>query len=120
MHRQTFIGLTFILAACGAFRVSNPQIELLGFDGCPNTGELRSALAKAVDDSQEVVYVDLTTLPPGDQRLRWGAPTILIDGSDLLGQTPGPNVALSCRTWPQGLPSVEELRHALEEHGEAK
>jgi hypothetical protein len=117
--RQTFIGVAFILAACGTPRVSPPRLELLGFDGCPNTGELRSRLVEAVGDSQEVVYVDLTTLPPGDRRLRWGAPTILMGGNDLFEKNPGPTAALSCRMWPEGLPSVEELRHALQEHGEA-
>jgi hypothetical protein len=69
---------------------------------------LEMALA-IVGRDPEFAEVDLTALPPDDPRLRFGAPTVLVDGEDLLGHTPRQERALSCRIYPEGLPSASEL-----------
>jgi hypothetical protein len=89
-----------------------PKIEFLYFDGCPNSPAMRARLedALAIVGLEPVfVDVDLSALPPDDPRLRFGAPTVLVDGKDLLGQTPHQERALSCRIYPDGLPSAAEL-----------
>lgn len=95
---------------------ATPRIELLGFDGCPNTGTTRARLAAALGAlgiSAQVHHVDQEALPPGDRRLGWPAPTILVEGRDLFG-LPGPaGSTLSCRVYPGGAPSVEEISEAL-------
>jgi hypothetical protein len=73
---------------------------------------MRARLEKAlamVGRGPVFVEVDLSALPPDDPRLRFGAPTVLLDGEDLLGQTPPHQRALSCRIYPDGLPTASEL-----------
>jgi hypothetical protein len=88
------------------------KIEFLYFDGCPNSPAMRARLEKALAIvGREPVYVevDLNALAPDDPRLRFGAPTVLVDGEDLLGHAPRRERALSCRIYPDGLPSASEL-----------
>jgi hypothetical protein len=76
------------------------KIEFLYFDGCPHSPAMRARLEMAlaiVGRDPEFAEVDLTALPPDDPRLRFGAPTVLVDGEDLLGHTPRQERALSCR-----------------------
>jgi hypothetical protein len=95
---------------------SSKHVEFLGFDGCPNTPELRKRLVVA-EPNIKIVDVDLMGLASSDARLGWGAPTILINGQDLFGVEPsGGNV--SCRNWSKGLPTVEEIIVALQEQEE--
>jgi hypothetical protein len=93
---------------------SSKHIEFLGFDGCPNTPELRKRLVEAVPNVV-IVDVDLMALPNGDARLGWGAPTILFEGKDLFGIPANKNGSVSCRNWSSGLPSVDEISSALKE-----
>lgn len=69
---------------------------------------LQDALAM-VGREPAFVDVNLGALPPGDARLRFGSPTILVDGVDLFGQPPTRDAALSCRVYPGGLPTAAEL-----------
>ena len=62
----------------------------------------------------EIIDVDLMSLPTGDSRLQWGAPTILIGGTDLFGIPPNKDANMSCRNWEHGLPTVDQIKHALE------
>ncbi|MDP7006010.1 MAG: hypothetical protein QF718_07360 [Phycisphaerales bacterium] len=108
--RTTILTLFLMAPSC----TSRQTVELLGFDGCPNTPELRKRLV-ASDPTLQIIDVDLMSLSSNDTRLGWGAPTILIDGKDLFGLEPsGGNV--SCRNWSSGLPSIEEIQEAVEEH----
>jgi hypothetical protein len=95
---------------------SAPRIELLGFGGCPNTRTMRSNAqdaVKALGISAEVHYVDQESLPAKDRRRGWPAPTILVDGRDLFGLPAPSDSTLSCRMYPGGAPSVEEIAAAL-------
>ena len=88
---------------------SQSTVVYLGFEGCPNTPELRERLVVAKPDIH-IIDVNLMTLEAGDVRLGWGAPTILIGGKDLFGEPASNNGSVSCRNWGGGLPSVEEIR----------
>lgn len=95
---------------------STPRIEVLGFDGCPNTRTTRAHVAealKALGISAQVHYVDQEALPSSDRRRGWPAPTILVEGRDLFGLPAPSDSTLSCRMYPGGAPSVEEIAAAL-------
>jgi hypothetical protein len=92
---------------------SQNSVEFLGFEGCPNTPELRSRLVEA-DSSLEIIDVNLMSLDEGDSRLGWGAPTILVNGEDLFGLQVSEHGSVSCRNWGEGLPSTAEIKTALE------
>ena len=105
---------TIYIVSLMAISCTSPQtVEFLGFEGCPNTPILRERLQHAAPN-YDIVEVDLIQLEQGDKRLGWGAPTILLDGRDLFGESSsGGNV--SCRAWAEGLPSVGAIRVALQE-----
>jgi hypothetical protein len=93
-----------------------PSIELLGFGGCPNTRTMRSNAQEAMRVlglSAEVSYIDQEALPANDLRRGWPAPTILVDGRDLFGLPAPSDSTPSCRMYPGGAPSVEEIAAAL-------
>lgn len=89
-----------------------PTVEFLGFDGCPNTPQLRAILEEASIDT-DIVDVDLMLLKKGDPRLGWGAPTILVDGKDLFGLEPSKGGSVSCRNWSSGLPTTSDIKQAM-------
>ena len=66
------------------------------------------------EPNMNIVDVDLMGLAGGDARLGWGAPTILVNGKDLFGVKGSESGSVSCRNWSAGLPSVIEIRTALE------
>ena len=92
---------------------SQKSVEFLGFEGCPNTPELRSRLVEA-DSNLEIIDVNLMSLNEGDPRLGWGAPTILVDGEDLFGLPASEQGSVSCRNWGDGLPTSAEINTALD------
>ena len=57
--------------------------------------------------------IDLEDLREGDPLLRYAAPTVLVDGRDLMGLPPRSRAALSCRLYPGGLPDAETLASRL-------
>jgi hypothetical protein len=119
MGRIVFLLSVATLLAAGSACTSSPRmsqadhkIEFLYFDGCPHSPAMRARLEQAlaiVGREPVFVEVDLNALPPDDPRLRFGAPTVLLDGEDLLGHAPLDKRALSCRIYPEGLPSASEL-----------
>jgi len=95
-----------------------PLIEILGFPGCPMTPDMtrlvRSACAEVVPRAV-ISSVDLSKLAPEDDRLRWAAPTVLVDGRDLFGSAPAAVPAIACRVYPGGLPNRSEIMGLLSE-----
>ena len=103
--RTMILTLFLMLTSC----TSQRTVEYLGFEGCPNTPELRQRLVDAHPDLH-IIDVNLMSLEPSDVRLGWGAPTILVGGKDLFGEPASDNGSVSCRNWGDGLPSVDEIR----------
>ena len=106
--------------ALGAKHVSEkthePPVELLGFPSCPNTPTIRKSLEAALaslGSDAKIVDVNLEGLPRNDRRRRWGAPTILVNGRDLMGLPPSAGHFLSCRVYPDGLPTAVEIVRRL-------
>ncbi len=91
-------------------------IEVLGFEGCPNTPVLRQAVEEAVASlgGQFVVrYVDQDALAADDVRRSWPAPTVLVNGSDLFGLASA-GAGPGCRMYAGGVPTAERVTRALE------
>jgi hypothetical protein len=93
----------------------HPRIDLVFFDGCPNAAEARENIQAAVG---------LVGLPPEAGWSEWdlasestpdsfrehGSPTVLVDGSDVTGPTPGAD-GMACRA--DGAPPPEVIAACL-------
>ncbi len=98
-----------------------PEVILLYDSDCPNVADCRTNLIKAFvasDKKPSWREIDRSSddAPP---RLRsYGSPTVLVNGSDVVGQKPGLDGA-SCRLYQSedggyvGVPSVEQIAASL-------
>lgn len=93
--------------------MSESQIELVYFDGCPNAEKARANLrevlagAGAARPWREWNLSDEAT---PERYRRYGSPTVLVDGEDVTGAAGG-NAAMACRA--DGVPSARTIREAL-------
>ncbi len=91
-------------------------IEVLGFQGCPNTPPLlantRAAVARLGLEAS-VTYINQETLPEGDLRRGWPTPTVLVDGRDLFGMPAPTSPSMGCRMYPGGAPGVDAIAERL-------
>ena len=94
-------------------KADNMKLQMLAFPSCPKAPELRDRLVSALNRlgiEREISDVNLEELDADDARLRYGAPTILLNGRDLMGAEPHRTGALCCRTYELGvLPDLEQL-----------
>ena len=93
------------------------KIEVLGFEGCPNTPQTRANVANAMKSiglAADVVYVDQMKLPDNDRRRGWPSPTVLVDGRDLFGMAEPRGAAMGCRMYKGGAPSEAEIADAMQ------
>ena len=104
-----------------AYLLENRQpvnLQFLSFPSCPNTPQLRQRLTKALAElgiDLKVTEVNLLELAKDDPRLCYGAPTVLVNGVDLMGRSPSDQPALRCRIYADGkLPSRQELVRRLQ------
>lgn len=92
------------------------KIEVLGFEGCPNTPQTKANVERAVASlglAANVAYVDQVKLPESDRRRGWPSPTVLVDGRDLFGMAEPNGPAMGCRMYQGGAPSEREIAAAL-------
>ena len=118
--------LALILTAlCGAqgpnAAPKQMALELLVFDGCPNSPKMAANLTAALKTmGLPAVFkkVDLRNLPKHDPRLGYGAPTILLNGQDLFGLKRNRTASsLSCRLYATGVPSAQTIAARLKIKG---
>lgn len=101
--------------------MSDREITLRYFDGCPNWQVARKRIEQALDQLGETGRVTLEQIESperADEVQFRGSPTTLIDGKDRFDAA-GPT-GLSCRVYEteaglQGAPSVEQLVAVIEE-----
>jgi hypothetical protein len=93
------------------------KVQLLSFPGCPNVDAARDALRRVLVSTGRSPYleeVDVTAPQTPEPLRRWGSPTILVDGTDVAGESPA---GCACRLYEdgenRGVPSDEIIRRAL-------
>ena len=97
-----------------------PEITLIYDANCPNASEARASLREALDRlglEPEWVEYDRATLGRQETFLRYGSPTILVDGADVAGETPTA-AAACCRIYSdvrrlRGAPRVGAIVDAI-------
>lgn len=95
------------------------RIELIYHRSCPNVAGARTALREALHRAgREPVWTEWERDAAGApvHASRYGSPTILVDGRDILGAVPGDGGA-SCRLYDsgrKGVPPVSAIIAALE------
>ena len=86
-----------------------PTIDLVYFDGCPHVSRARRNLRDAIAATgRSLVWSEwdlLAETTPAELR-RFHSPTILVDGEDVLGETPRA-LGMACRAL--GAPTVESI-----------
>jgi hypothetical protein len=96
---------------------STMSLEFLYFEGCPNSVKMLANARQAITSGKgaQLIETDLTKLKAGDPRLRYGAPTLLVNNVDILGQPPATQAGLSCRIYPSGVPDADQIASLLEQ-----
>jgi len=89
--------------------MSDREIDLVYFDGCPNVDEARSHLRALLPDGSWTEW-NLSSADTPETYRRHGSPTVLVDGRDVTGDGGGA-VAMACRV--DGAPSRDVIRRAL-------
>jgi mercuric ion transport protein len=95
--------------------MSEPTIELLYFDGCPNAESARENLASVLGSGSWVEW-NLAGEDTPEYFRRFGSPTVLVDGRDVTGEVGG-SAAMACRA--DGAPSVDMIRRAVSSRRDA-
>ena len=94
------------------------QVEVLGFQGCPNTPALQSLVQEAVASIShhvEVSYIDLEALGPDDIRRGYPAPAMLVNGRSFFGDATPETPSMGCRSFPDGLPSAIDIQEFIKQ-----
>lgn len=98
--------------------LANLRVAFLSFDGCPLAPRARSNLRAAIGtlgSEYAVGYeeIDLQSDATTDDFKRWGSPTILINGVDVMGSSQGD--ACGCRIYASagGVPTTVEILNAI-------
>ncbi len=99
-----------------------PSVELLWWEGCPNTGEalaiLRAEMASLGLDTEAIEVREVSTDADAEREQFVGSPTIRVDGRDVQ-PVPDEPIGLSCRVYRLAdgrispLPAREEVRQTL-------
>jgi hypothetical protein len=86
------------------------RIELVYFDGCPHVSRARDNLREAIAGSHELLtWSEWDVLDPSTPAdfLRFGSPTVLVDGEDVTGKGGG-SEGVACRA--DGAPSSATIK----------
>lgn len=92
------------------------QLEFQYFEGCPNYLKMQNNIYEAIQGLEDKIELK-TILVEDDETARKvkfrGSPTLLIDGEDLLKMPEPNNPALTCRFYPNGIPTSEEIKNKI-------
>ena len=109
----------FIFENCNQFDMMKNKIEIIvqHFHGCPNSTEMianvKSALkrfgAEVINSEQIIDTPELAV----KYKFR-GSPTLLINGEDFECMEIPEEIFLSCRFYPDGVPSTEKIIEKIE------
>ncbi|MBS1261881.1 MAG: hypothetical protein MAG453_01216 [Calditrichaeota bacterium] len=96
------------------------RLQVQYFEGCPHERELRNRVRDAIRRAGTDVSYDELVVGDNETAARVGfrgSPTLLIDGSDFYGDPAPEQPGLSCRHYPAGMPTVDEIAARLESTG---
>ncbi|MCX7736099.1 MAG: thioredoxin family protein [Candidatus Kapabacteria bacterium] len=90
-------------------------LEFQHFHGCPNGPKLLKNIKEAIQglDNVELIERIVDTNEKAKKYQFRGSPTLLINGKDLEGLEAPTNPSLTCRFYPKGLPTAEEIRERI-------
>lgn len=94
-------------------------IKFQHFNGCPNGDSLFNNLKSAMigfEDKIEFENIIIDTPELAKLHKFRGSPTILINNKDIENMIEPLNPNLSCRYYPNGLPSMEFIKNKIIEH----
>lgn len=85
------------------------------FRGCPNSDEMILRVRSAIAGFENVNYEEILIESEEDARRNnfRGSPTLLINNEDFEGVPVPPTPSLSCRFYPKGLPTIEQIRERI-------
>jgi protein-disulfide isomerase len=91
------------------------RIQIQHFNDCPNSPILIDRVKLAIKDFENVGFseVIVDTNEKAEKLGFRGSPTLLINGEDFENQTSPEKPFLSCRYYPGGLPTVDEIRSKI-------
>lgn len=100
--------------------VMNPKIkvEFQHFEGCPNGPKLLKNLKDEMVGFEDNIEFSEYIVDTPELAVKYnfrGSPTLLIDGKDIDGMDIPVNPSLSCRFYPNGLPSKEVIRLKIQQ-----
>lgn len=85
------------------------------FRGCPNSGEMIQRVRSAIAGIEGVNYKEILVETEESAKLNAfrGSPTLLINNEDFENAPVPPTPSLSCRFYPKGLPTIEQIREKI-------
>ncbi|MCX7879916.1 MAG: thioredoxin family protein [Ignavibacteria bacterium] len=91
------------------------SVEIQFFRGCPTSSEMIQRVRKSIEGLDKVEYIE--TLVEDNDKAKAigfrGSPTLLIDGEDFEGIPSPAEPSLSCRFYPKGLPTIQQIRERI-------
>ncbi|RPI75138.1 MAG: DUF2703 domain-containing protein [Ignavibacteriales bacterium] len=90
-------------------------LELQHFIGCPNAPVLIERVKEAIKEFDSIYYKEVivdSNEKANEVRFR-GSPTLLINGEDFDNQPEPDEPALMCRYYPDGLPTVDNIKQRI-------
>ncbi len=88
------------------------SLEVQYFEGCPHERLMRSNARKAIAQADfEIEYRETIIHTMADAiRARFcGSPTLIFDGEDFSQENLPAEPSITCRIYPNGIPSAEEI-----------
>ena len=94
------------------------QIKIIfqHFHGCPNGPKLLENLKQAIKGIEEKVNIVEQIIDTPELAMNYkfrGSPTILINGEDIEGMSVPETPQLSCRFYPNGIPTTESIQKRI-------
>jgi glutaredoxin len=103
--------------AANFMKKTNIQIQY--FNGCPNSSEMIYRVKTAIAGIEEEIDYEEVLIETNEsaEKMKFrGSPTLLINGKDYEGQPEPIRISLSCRFYPDGLPTVQEIKKRITEN----
>lgn len=97
------------------------KIEVQYFQGCPNSETVLEMVKKYVFESEDKIEYREILVDTDDAAKKYkfrGSPTVLINGNDIEGLKENETPSLSCRYYPNGLPTDNDLTNYMKDINE--